>query len=167
MQWDGVSMCQNIYIFETVKQSIWSWTRTYNLKCYRQIIPPQPEIITLDASLDGLGSPLPGLIGWGAFALQNNRGSFKHFGTEGLPSNLQIDNSVAVAYIQRQGRTRSRTLMREVRPIFEWAQLYLTDLRAVYVPAAQNRLVDDLSRTIISNKEWCLSSQAFSLLMQT
>lgn len=54
---------------------------------------------------------------------------------------IRMDNRVAVSYIQKQGGTKSLTLMEEVRP------------RAVYVPAAQNMLVDYLSRETLSNNE--------------
>lgn len=54
--------------------------------------------------------------------------------------------------------------MQEVHPILDWAQIHLEDLKAVYVPAVQNQLADDLSRMFISNNDWSLSHQAFSIL---
>lgn len=51
--------------------------------------------------------------------------------------------------------------------ILEWAQLFLSDLRAVCVPAAQNLLADCLSREFLLNNEWSLNHQAFSLLTET
>lgn len=79
---------------------------------------------------------------------------------------IQLDNNVSVAYIQKKGGTRIHTLMEEVCPILDWAQIYLTDLRAVYVPEAHNMLADYLSRELLSNNEWSLSHQAFSLLTE-
>lgn len=58
-------------------------------------------------------------------------------------------------------------MMREVRPVFEWAQLNLSGLTAAYVPGVQNQLADSLSRTFVSNNEWALSHQAFTLITQT
>lgn len=39
-----------------------------------------------------------------------------------------MDNRVAVSYIQRQGGTHSRSLLREVEPIMLWAEKNLIDL---------------------------------------
>ena len=86
---------------------------------------------------------------------------------EGKSVLIRMDNKVAVSYIQRQGGTRCRTLLEEVRPILEWAQVHLLDLRAVNVPAAQNFLADYLSRETLSNNEWSLNHHAFSLLTKT
>lgn len=54
--------------------------------------------------------------------------------------------------------------MEEVRSILEWTQMNMTDLKAVYVPTTQNHLADNLSRNFLSNNEWSLSCQAFSLI---
>lgn len=80
---------------------------------------------------------------------------------------LRMDNKVAVAYIKRWGGTRSPSLMEEVCLILEWAQLNLTDPRAVYVPGVKNQLADDLSRNFLSNNEWSLNRRVFSLITQT
>ena len=48
----------------------------------------------------------------------------------------------------------------------EWAQAHLLDLRAVYVPAAQNTLADFLGRELRSNNEWSLNLREFSILTE-
>lgn len=52
-----------------------------------------------------------------------------------------MDNKVAVAYIQRRGGTKSSTLMKEVRPILDWVQIHLADLKAIYIPASAEEAV--------------------------
>lgn len=125
----------------------------------------------------GVGSTLS-TRGTGSLVLSPTRYSFKHSGTQGcLASSLNIqplltgrnvllrmDNTVAVNYIHRQGGTRSNTLMEEVRPIIEWAQVHLMDLKVIYISAVQKQLADDLSRIFISNNEWSLNLQVFALL---
>ena len=177
-QWNGTSMSQSIRIPDWVKHSLWWWTHHPNLRRFRPIVPPSPEIVTTDASQRG----------WGAHYQDHAVQGRWHFPAQGVVSNvlelraafqallafapllrgksvlLRIDNKVAVAYIRRQGGTRSRTLSEEVRPIVEWAQVHLLDLNAVYVPAAQNVLADYLSRESLSNNEWSLNHRAFPLL---
>lgn len=80
---------------------------------------------------------------------------------------LRMDNKVAVAYVNRQGGTRSRSMLQEVRPVLEWAQVNLLSLRAIYVPGVQNVLADSLSRNFTSNHEWSLNPQAYALISRT
>ena len=49
----------------------------------------------------------------------------------------------------------------------ERAQVHLLDLWAVYVPATQNSLANYLSRETLSNNEWSLNQQVFSILTKT
>lgn len=177
-QWNGVSLSQPIVVQKEIKQSLWWWTRLNNLKRCRHIVPLPQEIITSEASLKG----------WGAHYRHHAVQGLWTFRTQNVVSNilemkaafqallafspllrgkevlLKLDNRVAVAYINRQGGTRSRSMMREV---FEWAQLNLSGLTAAYVPGVQNQLADSLSRTFVSNNEWALSHQAFTLITQT
>lgn len=177
-QWNGSSMKQRIFTSQAVKRSAWWWTRVSNLTHCRPIVPPLPEIATTDASLQE----------WGAHYQHHVTQGRWSFRPQGIVSNvlelraawqailtfrpflagssvlLRMDNTVVVNYIHKQGGTRSRTLMKEVRPILEWAQVHLTDLKATYVPGIQNQLADDLSRIFVSNNEWSLSPQAFALI---
>lgn len=52
--------------------------------------------------------------------------------------------------------------MEEVRPILEWAQVHLADLKAIYVTAIQNQLADDLSRIFIIEQRVVPQSSSLS-----
>lgn len=180
-QWDGWSMSQSIRISEEARLSLRWWIHPGNLSRCKQIVTLHQEVVTSDASLEG----------WGAHYLHYAAQGRWYFRTRDVVSNvlemkaafqallafssllrgkqvlIQMDNRVAVAYINRQGGTRSISMMREVGPVMQWAQLNLQDLKAAYIPGIQNELADSLSRTFVSNSEWCLSPQAFALICQT
>lgn len=59
---------------------------------------------------------------------------------------VQSDNAMAVAYVNRQGGTRSRSAMRQVRPILPWAEHHAIALSAVFVPGVDNWEANYLSR---------------------
>ena len=61
---------------------------------------------------------------------------------QGAPILLKLDNVTTVAYVRRQGGTRSSTLLREVTPIMDWDQANLQLLMAVYVPGHLNTQAD-------------------------
>lgn len=61
--------------------------------------------------------------------------------------------------------TRSPTLLREVEPILSWAQKYLANISAVFVPGVQNTQADFLSRTELDNNEWSLHIETFRWIL--
>ena len=65
---------------------------------------------------------------------------------------LRLDNTTAVAYIRKQGGTRSWSLLREVEPIMNWAQKNLANISAVYIPGIQIVQADFLSQIQLNNK---------------
>lgn len=71
-------MRQQILINKTVKQSVWWWTRVLSLKRHQPIVPPQLEIITSDASLQG----------WGAHYRDHAAQGRWHFQPQGIVLNI-------------------------------------------------------------------------------
>ena len=69
---------------------------------------------------------------------------------------VQSDNTTVVAYINRQGGTKSISLCRLALDLFHWLAANNTSLRAAYLPGVQNALADDLSRGRVSPTEWAL-----------
>lgn len=78
---------------------------------------------------------------------------------------LRLDNTTAVAYIRKQGGTRSWSLLREVEPIMNWAQKNLSNISAVYIPGVQNVQADYLSHVQVDNNEWSLHKEVFEWLL--
>ena len=69
----------------------------------------------------------------------------------------ECDNSTAVAYINKQGGTRSVLLYHEVLQLFQWARLHQVTLLAVHRPGVDNILADYLSRNRADPREWSLN----------
>lgn len=77
---------------------------------------------------------------------------------------LRLDNTNDVAYIQWQGGTRIKTLLKEVGPILGWAECNLKALSATYVPGVQHVRADYLSRNRLDNNEWSFHQHVFKYL---
>ena len=70
---------------------------------------------------------------------------------------VNSDNSTVVAYVNKQGGTRSVTLMEETYLLFHLLQEKQWFLRASYLPGARNVIADSLSRqNQILPSEWSL-----------
>ncbi|XP_077128602.1 uncharacterized protein LOC143784335 isoform X4 [Ranitomeya variabilis] len=71
------------------------------------------------------------------------------------------DNTTTVAYLNRQGGTRSETLMSSATEILNLAESHLTSLTALHIRGASNQQADFLSRHTLRQGEWCLNQQIF------
>ena len=70
---------------------------------------------------------------------------------------VQSDNTTVVAYINRQGGTRSPQLCYLSWEMFHWLIRNKVDLRATHVPGVENSLADALSRGKVTPTEWSLN----------
>ena len=59
---------------------------------------------------------------------------------------ISTDNSTVVSYINKQGGTRSHTLLRLVVELFMWLQAQNIEVRARHIPGCLNVIADHLSR---------------------
>ncbi|XP_069593228.1 uncharacterized protein [Ranitomeya imitator] len=71
------------------------------------------------------------------------------------------DNTTTVAYLNRQGGTRSETLMSSATEILDLAESHLTSLTALHIRGENNQQADFLSRHTLKQGEWCLNQQIF------
>ncbi|XP_034564504.1 uncharacterized protein LOC117830473 [Notolabrus celidotus] len=136
--------------------------------------------MTTDASLSGWGATLSGrtvngtwsprlaqahinvLELWAVFlALQH----FLQF-IQGHHVLVKTDNSTVVAYINRQGGTRSLQLHTLARKMIMWSSTRLLSLRATHVPGVLNRGADLLSRGNPLYGEWTLHPQVVEQIWQ-
>ena len=69
------------------------------------------------------------------------------------------DNTTVVAYINRQGGTRSPQLCLRVWSLLQWCRAHDIVLRATHVAGKDNTLADALSRGRASQGEWELASR--------
>ncbi|KAL0187569.1 hypothetical protein M9458_014668, partial [Cirrhinus mrigala] len=76
---------------------------------------------------------------------------------------VRTDNTVTVAYINRQGGLRSRRMPQLARHLLLWSQTRLKSLRAVHIPGELNRAADQLSRQPTHSGEWRLHPQTIDL----
>ena len=75
---------------------------------------------------------------------------------------ITSDNTSVVAYINRQGGTRSAKLCALMWRILTWCHKNNVTLRARHVPGSLSVIVDGLSRrNQIQSTEWFLSPQIF------
>lgn len=136
--------------------------------------------LTTDASLSGWGATLSGRIVnglwnphmallhinmlelWAVFL------ALKHFTQfiQGQHVLVKTDNATVVAYINRQGGTRSLRLHRLAQRIILWSSTRLLSLRATHVPGALNRGADLLSRGSPLYGEWVLHPQVVKQVWQ-
>ncbi|XP_073409965.1 uncharacterized protein [Dendrobates tinctorius] len=71
------------------------------------------------------------------------------------------DNTTTVAYINKQGGTRSETLMSSAARILNLAENYFLSLSALHIRGESNQKADFLSRHTLRQGEWCLNQKVF------
>ena len=132
--------------------------------------PPQAEIIVAtDASSSGWGGNLHALSASGRWsrgqrsrhinslelmAVENSLRSFQDR-MEGRTVCVQIDNRITVAYLAKEGGTKSVLLSRLACRILLWCQRHRVTLIPVYVRGIGNTIADALSRG--KETQWHLS----------
>lgn len=63
---------------------------------------------------------------------------------------ILMHNKTAVTYVAKQGGTQSLVLLRKTEVILLWAERYLKDITAVYLPDKQKFLADNFCTNINS-----------------
>ncbi|XP_065185818.1 uncharacterized protein LOC135816551 [Sycon ciliatum] len=143
-----------------------------------QIAPPSLTLTT-DASNHGWGATCNGQVTGGPWTIHDDR----HINWKELKAvflglktlcpdltdltlRLEIDNTTAVAYINRQGGTHSFLVCQLAREIWDWAYARRLFLVAVHVPGASNTTADYLSRhLLVDSSDWKLDSDLFHLIV--
>ncbi|XP_077116926.1 uncharacterized protein LOC143773335 [Ranitomeya variabilis] len=83
---------------------------------------------------------------------------------QGADVRVFSDNSTTVAYVNRQGGTRSGSLMTIAGEIFQFAETHLTSLTALHIRGVENTKADYLSRNRLRQGEWSLNRTVFRLI---
>ena len=79
---------------------------------------------------------------------------------------VECDNTTAIAYLNRQGGTRSWLLCQEALLLHEWMLQFNITMTAVHRPGVNNELADYLSRNLPDPTEWSLSPQSCARLFE-
>lgn len=135
-------------------------------------------VVTTDASLSGWGALCDGRPAFGTWAGDQTRWHINCLEMEAVHLALQsflpfvkdrhvlirTDNTAVVAYINRQGGLRSRSLQGLARQLLLWTDRVLLSIRAVHVPGSLNCGADMLSRDGIVHGEWRLHPQTINMI---
>jgi hypothetical protein len=79
---------------------------------------------------------------------------------------INIDNTTAVAYINKKGETKSSSLCSVALEISTWCEEREIDLHAVHLPGKSNFVADAESRKQLSTGDWKLSTTLFQKIQQ-
>ncbi|VEN50435.1 unnamed protein product [Callosobruchus maculatus] len=79
---------------------------------------------------------------------------------------LRIDNTTAIAYINRQGGTRFPALNGLAKKIWQWCEKRQIRVFASYISSSENKEADFESRRLITETEWELSDSAFAVIVE-
>lgn len=156
---------------EELKPFIEWWTRETNTRSGRPFNDPRPQaVVTTDASLYGWGATWKNLVVQGVWSDEEARAhinvleaeavlrALQHWGQHlrGHEVTILSDNSTTVAYINRQGGTRSRPLFQRIWALLKLCEQLQVTLKASHLAGKENTMADALSRGTFQNTEWCL-----------
>ena len=135
--------------------------------------------VTTDASDMGWGAVYQGCRAGGPWTLQDTGhinwrellAAFLGLQTftsklQGLTIRLELDNTTAVAYINRQGGTHSAQLCTLAIDIWQWAKRRNLFLYAVHLPGKLNVDADYLSRHVRESGDWMLPRSTFRIIQE-
>lgn len=78
---------------------------------------------------------------------------------------LRIDNTTAIAYINKMGGTRYPKYNALARKIWQWAEKRNIFLLASFIPSEKNVEADQLSRQKNVDTEWALNPEVFAVIV--
>ncbi len=87
-------------------------------------------------------------------------------GQTGLSVLLKMDNTTAVAYVNNQGGTVSRELVRLSKELWTWCLQRNITIKAQHLPGRLNQVADSESRTMLDRSDWKLDSRVFQQIHQ-
>ena len=81
-------------------------------------------------------------------------------------TNIRLDNTTAVAYINKMGGTKSGKLIQLVKDIWEWCKIREIVLTAEHLPGKSNQIADWESRNISDSSDWKLDTRIFKQIIK-
>lgn len=179
--WDGQqgTLDQRLKIPAWIKKSLAWWQTSDNLQTGVPWGQRDPVIITTDASSTGWGAHSGSQWLQGSWPASWKDVSSNHRelaavwealrslspSLQGKDVRILSDNTTTVAYLNKQGGTRSRSLCLLSAKIFSWAEGNIRSLSAVHLRGVENTAADFLSRTTLQKGEWQLNPRVFRELV--
>jgi len=175
-------LSKRVTLEQGVEEDLAWWTSQRNVGTGRPFQDPRPLVsFNTDASLSGWGAVLGTLSTSGQWTEEEAQRHINWLELEAVhrailhwSSLLQehratvvSDSTTAVAYINRQGGTKSRTLYRLARAILETCEGLRISLRATHLAGKENTAADALSRQKLDHSEWSLAQPWADLLFET
>ena len=157
------------------------WLQEQNLSEGMPFQEARPQLtLTTDASLHGWGAFCGGETLSGVWTLEESRLHINLLELEAVVRAVRAlsalvqgrcltvfsDNTSVVAYINRQGGTRSPDLCVKTWFLLLWCQKNNIILRASHIAGKENVLADALSRGRVSQGEWSLNQEWANLVFQ-
>ncbi len=172
---------QKIPITEDLRNSLVWWLNHCNNPKGVPLIPPPYDLrLYTDASTQGWGGHAGDIQLQGVWTPQEQLLHINLLEMRAIRLCLQqllppsqswilvsTDNSCVVAYINKEGGTRSYSLMEETHLLFNLIREHNWNLRATYIPGRLNVIADDLSRQgQVLPSEWSLHQDAVQILFR-
>ncbi|XP_067317662.1 CREB-regulated transcription coactivator 3-like isoform X2 [Anolis sagrei] len=161
-------------------QLLW-WASQHNVCVGLPFHQPRPsKILTTDSSLTGWGAHVDGLTTQGTWtsveaalhinlmellAVEKALKSFEPI-LRCQVVQLMTDNTTVMFYINKQGGTHSKELLKITLRVWNWCIERRIHLLAIHLPGEQNVLADFLSRNPLTHHEWTLNRQVVALLFR-
>lgn len=180
--WDGQqsSLDRKVKIPSWIKRSLLWWKEVENLQSGVPWIQKAPVVVTTDASSKGWGAHTDSQWLQGAWpktwteASSNLRElaavweALKELSPalQGKDVRILSDNTTTVAYLNKQGGTKCRSLCRLTAKIFAWAEGNIRSLSAVHLKGIDNIAADFLSRITLQKGEWSLNPDIFAKITE-
>ena len=158
------------------KDLLW-WGDSQNLTQWVPLTPPQPQVVVLtDASTKGWGATCSDWTLNGVWSLQESKEHINCLEMKAVLLTLQsrreslrgkvvcfrIDNLSVVFYLNKQGGTRSLSLLKYTEQVLRLAAELNIVIQAVHIKGELNVLADMLSREgLVLKNEWRLSARTF------
>ena len=155
------------------------WVESLETYNGRSFIAPNPDMtITSDASKAGWGAVTENNSTQGVWSQEEsschiNRLELRAAGL-GLRAftknktqmqvHLRLDNRTAVAYLNKQGGTRSLPLLQETKDVWEYCMQQKITITAEYLPGKLNCQADRESRVYQDSSNWQLDTAIFAQL---
>lgn len=167
-----------------VSPQVWevlNWWKINIPQCLRSLKQPQYEIeIFSDASLTGWGIYCEGNSSHGHWSEEERKMPINFlelkaafFGLKCFANHLRdknillrIDNTTAIAYINKMGGVRYEHLNILCQEIWHWCEKHKIYIFASYIKSAENKEADISSRIIKIETEWELNHKYFQQVLQ-